>query len=296
MEAVMENGFVREERADYRSRFDYSGQNGAEKRKRGAKTDCFVRLVLLQCMLCIAVAGCVLLVSKVSPSASEKIKADYGRIMSKNMSVSQIFSQIRDTAQEAFAPVSSIGGEGEEVTAKIILESQAPADNAADETVATGEIVGGGEDITSEKAVSGTSFAKYTVSAPVTLPVENARLTSPFGYRTNPVSGNYGFHTGIDLAAPEGTKVAAAFSGRVVDSGESEVWGKYVLLRHSDGFETYYCHLSEIYAPEGTALRNGETLGLVGSTGWSTGPHLHFEVRIDGVRVDPEPLVCSDEI
>ncbi len=291
----MENGFAREERSEYRSRFDYSAQNGSEKRKKATKTDYFVRLILLQCVLCIVVAGGVLLVSKLSPSAAEKMKSDYGRIMSRNMSVSQMFSEIRSTAQEAFAPVGGVAEKKEEVTAKLILESEEPAENAADETVATGEIIGGGEDIASEQAASGTTFARYTVSAPVTVPVENARLTSPFGYRTNPVSGNYGFHTGIDLAAPEGTAVAAAFSGRVTASGESEVWGKYVLIEHSDGFETYYCHLSEIYAPEGTVLRNGETLGLVGSTGWSTGPHLHFEVRIDGIRVNPEPLIYPDE-
>lgn len=295
MEVIMENGFTREERNEYRSRFDYSAQNGSEKRKKTSKTDYFVRLVLLQCILCIIVAGGVLLVSKLSPSAAEKMKSDYGKIMSKNMSVSQIISEIRNTAQEAFAPVSGVAEKKEEVTAKLILEAQEPAENASDETVATGKMIGGGEDIASEQAASGTTFARYTVSAPVTVPVENARLTSPFGYRTNPVSGNYGFHTGIDLAAPEGTAVAAAFSGRVTASGESEVWGKYVLLEHSDGFETYYCHLSEIYAPEGTVLRNGETLGLVGSTGWSTGPHLHFEVRIDGIRVNPEPLLYPDE-
>lgn len=295
----MDNGFRefgRTEREEYRSRFALPEEKYGKKQK--TKTDYFIRLVLLQCILCVIIAGGVLLVSKVSPTASEKMKNDYNRIMSDDMSISQIFSDIKDTAQQAFAPVGVSGASSlpdTQVTAKIVLESQEPAKITADETDATGEIIGGGEDIASEQAAKGTSFARYTVSAPVTVPVENARLTSPFGYRTNPVSGNYGFHTGIDLAAPEGTPVAAAFGGKVIASGESDVWGKYVLLEHSDGFQTYYCHLSEIYAPEETVLRSGETLGLVGSTGWSTGPHLHFEVRIDGIRVDPEMLLYPDE-
>ncbi len=280
----------RPERSEYRSRYSAVDDISAKPK---SKSDYLIRLIALQFFLCLVVVGGLLIVSKVSPSASAKMKSDYERIMSKDMSISQIFGGLKNTAKEVFLPVSFPESE---VTAKIILESKEPVVTVADETVAIGEIVGtGGSDIASEQGIKGVSFAKYTVSAPATLPLENLRLTSPFGYRTNPVSGEYGFHTGIDLAAPEGTPVAAAYGGKVTKSGESDVWGKYVLIEHSDGFETYYCHLKDIYASEGTVLRNGETLGVVGSTGWSTGPHLHFEVRIDGVRVDPAPLVFADE-
>ncbi|MBR2867657.1 MAG: M23 family metallopeptidase [Clostridia bacterium] len=282
----------RPERNEYRSRFSFADENAVRSKKPKTKTDYIVRLILLQCVLCAVAVGGILLASKISPSASAKMKSDYERIMSNDMSISQIFGSVGDAARETFAPVSFPEAE---VTAKIILDSKDPAGDTAEETVATGEIIGGGEDIASEKAADGTTFAAYTVSAPVTLPLENARLTSPFGYRVNPVSGKYGFHTGIDLAAPENTPVSAAFSGVVRKTGESDVWGKYVLIRHSDGFETYYCHLNDILAQEGTVLRAGETLGLVGSTGWSTGAHLHFEVRIDGIRVDPKPLIFPDE-
>ncbi len=280
----------RPERSEYRSRYSFTDETPSKPK---TKSDYLVRLIIIQAVLCLVAVGTVLTVSKVSPSASAKIKSDYEKIMSKDMSISQIFGSLKNTAKEVFLPVSF---PETEVTAKIALDSREPALNAADETVAVGEMVGsGGEDIASESGVKGVSFAEYTVSAPATAPLDELRLTSPFGYRTNPVSGQYGFHTGIDLAAPEGTPVAAAYAGKVVKSGESDVWGKYVLLEHSDGFETYYCHLNDIYALEGTVLRNGETLGVVGSTGWSTGPHLHFEVRIDGVRVDPAPLIFVDE-
>lgn len=280
----------RPERSEYRSRYSFTDETPSKPK---TKSDYLIRLILIQFVLCIVVVGGVLLVSKFSPSASARMKSDYERIMSNDMSVSQIFGSLKNTAKEVFLPVSFPEAE---VTAKIVLDSKEPAVTASDETVAVGEIVGtGGEDISAEETPEGVSFANYTVSAPATLPLEKLRITSPFGYRTNPVSGNYGFHTGIDLAAPEGTPVSSAYSGRVTKSGESEVWGKYILVEHSDGFETYYCHLNDIYAPEGTVVRSGETLGVVGSTGWSTGPHLHFEVRIDGVRVDPARLILPDE-
>lgn len=241
-------------------------------RKKKTKTDYLIRLVAVQVTAILLVACAVAAVSKISPSAySAEDKA-----LNKEYVLS--------------------AADFEVVTAKLTVDSSDTLKYGDEDVIAVGVITGtGGDDIGSEQAVEGTTFASYTVSAPVTLPVENARLTSPFGYRTNPVSGNYGFHTGIDLAVPEDTPVAAAYGGVVTSSGESDVWGKYVLIEHSDGFETYYCHLNDIYAPKGTVLRSGETLGLVGSTGWSTGPHLHFEVRIDGLRVDPEPLVFGNE-
>lgn len=253
-------------------------KSGNRTRKRyKVKKFRFAYLVVFQCILCAFVAVAVLVGSKIGKNDSPEIQEKF------NDNVS---------CQEKKAVYSA--ADFEAVTAKITVDCEKTANATLDDAVAVGKIIGGGEDIGSEQAIKGTSFASYTVSAPVTVPVEG-RLTSPFGYRTNPVSGKYGFHTGIDLAAPEGTPVASAYGGRVTDSGENDVWGKYVLVEHSDGFETYYCHLSEIYAPEETVLRKGETLGLVGSTGWSTGPHLHFEVRIDGIRVDPEPLIYPDE-
>ena len=241
-------------------------------KKKKTKADCLLRLFAVQLSAILLVACAVAAVSKISPSAHlQAAEKEQGKIILS-------------------------AADFEVVTASLTVDSADFLQYGTEETVAVGVITGtGGEDIESEQAVEGTTFASYTVSAPVTLPVENARLTSPFGYRTNPVSGNYGFHTGIDLAVAENTPVAAAYGGVVTDSGESDVWGKYVLVEHSDGFETYYCHLNDIYAPEGTVLRSGETLGVVGSTGWSTGPHLHFEVRIDGVRVDPEPLIYGNE-
>ncbi len=297
----------RTERDEYRSRFKFTDEDAPKRKKPQksapkSKTDYLVRLILLQCMLSAVIVSAVFLVSKVSPAAYASMREDYLKIMQKDMSAGEMLEQLKDTADYVFKPSESVeaafsGNVATESSAnEITLDSFDVTSDETGETVAVGEIINGsgGGDIESKEAVKGTSFAPYYVSVDPVLPVENARITSRFGYRTNPVSGNYGFHTGLDLAAEEGTPVSAAFYGRVAQTGESDVWGKYVLMEHSDGFATYYCHLSEIYVEENAVIRQGETIGLVGSTGWSTGPHLHFEIRINGVRVDPEKLLYPE--
>lgn len=148
----------------------------------------------------------------------------------------------------------------------------------------------GGKDLTSYKLKEKTTSSKVETTAPIVRPV-NGSYTSYFGYRTNPITGNNTFHTGVDIAAAEGTKVKAAYSGKVRKVGEDSRSGKYLYLTHTNGVETLYCHCSKILAEEGAVIRQGETIALVGSTGWSTGPHLHFEVHKDGTRLDPLPIL-----
>ncbi len=145
----------------------------------------------------------------------------------------------------------------------------------------------GGEDMEFRSAAKNASFAPVFSTAKILSPIENGRYTSYFGYRINPITGEYGFHTGLDIAAAEGTKIRAAFSGKVLKSGYDEKAGNYVYLSHNEGLLTFYCHCSEITAEPGTVIRQGETIALVGSTGYSTGPHLHFEIRKDNIRYNP---------
>ncbi len=145
----------------------------------------------------------------------------------------------------------------------------------------------GGEDLGYRKAAENASFAPIFATAEILSPIEKGRYTSYFGYRISPITGEYGFHAGLDIAAAEGTKIRAAFNGQVIKSGYDEQAGNYLYLSHDDGFITFYCHCSELLAEKGAVVRQGETVALVGSTGYSTGPHLHFEVRKDNVRYNP---------
>lgn len=123
-------------------------------------------------------------------------------------------------------------------------------------------------------------------------PVEG-RLSSGFGWRNISVNGNR-FHGGVDFAAPTGTPVVAARSGRVSRAGWWGTYGYVVVLDHGDGSETRYAHLSSYYVTAGEAVRQGDRVGAVGSTGASTGPHLHFEIRLGGSAVDPMPYLRGE--
>ena len=113
------------------------------------------------------------------------------------------------------------------------------------------------------------------------------RLTSRFGRRADPFTGVASNHSGIDMACPTGTPIKAAMSGSVVVAGYSNIYGNYVIVKHIDGYQTLYGHMSKITTKKGQYVAQGEQIGLVGSTGYSTGPHLHFSVYKNGKLVDP---------
>ncbi len=122
---------------------------------------------------------------------------------------------------------------------------------------------------------------------PVTMPVAGARLTSRFGNRRDPLRAVRAFHAGLDFAAPRGTRVRAPAAGVVRFAGRRGAFGRLVEIDHGGGLVTRFAHLSRILVRRGARVRRGEPVGVVGSSGRSTGPHLHYEVRVDGRAVDP---------
>lgn len=115
----------------------------------------------------------------------------------------------------------------------------------------------------------------------------NGRLTSPFGYRSDPFTGAKSFHSGIDLAAPTGTPVKATLDGKVVEAGINRIFGNYVIISHDNGYQSLYGHLHTIYAKRGQSVTQGTVIGAVGNTGYSTGPHLHLSIYKNGKMIDP---------
>lgn len=142
-----------------------------------------------------------------------------------------------------------------------------------------------------EVAVNSDKVAKTNnkQAALLTFPA-NGRISSFFGYRKvalNDGTIEAGMHEGIDLAVPMGTKIGAAMSGEVEFVGVQEGYGNIIILKHPDGLETLYGHCSEIDVKKGDKVNTGDEIGKAGSTGRSTGPHIHFEVRVNGAAVDP---------
>ncbi len=123
------------------------------------------------------------------------------------------------------------------------------------------------------------------------LPLSKKIVTSEFGYRTSPITGQWKFHAGIDLAAPEGTEVFACKSGSVRTVSFSEIYGNYIVILHNGKTTSLYAHLSKTLVKPGQTVKTGDVIGQVGSTGASTGPHLHFEVRENGTPTDPGKII-----
>lgn len=134
-------------------------------------------------------------------------------------------------------------------------------------------------------------LTKLNTMLPLGAPVEKVRVTSNFGTREDPFTGEPKRHRGIDFAGTIGTELMAVAPGRVVSAGERVGYGTTVEIDHGLGFTTLYAHLSQILVTRGDWVRPGTVIGLAGSTGRSTGPHLHYEIRYKGVPFDPAKFV-----
>jgi murein DD-endopeptidase MepM/ murein hydrolase activator NlpD len=134
------------------------------------------------------------------------------------------------------------------------------------------------------------------VSVPSGMPVQDATLSSNFGMRNHPVLGGRRNHKGVDLAQPTGTPVYATADGVVSKAAPFSSYGNYIQIEHGGGLETRYAHLSGFAVATGDQVRKGQLIGYVGSTGRSTGPHLHYEVRVAGDAVDPTPYMVNTQL
>lgn len=122
---------------------------------------------------------------------------------------------------------------------------------------------------------------------PTLAPIVDGWFSSNFGYRIDPFTGLQTFHEGIDFPAESGTTIVAAASGKVVEAGYQAQYGKIIAIDHGNGLLSRYAHASQVFVKEGDLVVRGQPVATVGSTGRSTGPHLHFEVRLNGVPQNP---------
>lgn len=169
---------------------------------------------------------------------------------------------------------------------KVKLEQLLDVNELTSDTLTVGQqlfLPGVGLDANTLKNAMGDLF-KLPIAA-------KFRWSSPYGYRIDPIAGVKSFHTGVDMACPTGTPILASMSGKVTTTGINRVYGNYVIIDHGNGYQTLYAHMSKIIATKGQWVSQGTRIGLVGSTGYSTGPHLHFTVYKNGKLVDPKTVI-----
>ncbi len=126
-------------------------------------------------------------------------------------------------------------------------------------------------------------------------PLAGGTLTSGYGQRVHPINGTQEFHAGVDIAAPLGAALVASYDGEVMEVGENELLGKYIRLRHGGGIEILYGHCDAVVVEQGATVKAGERVALVGSTGISTGSHVHIRVDVDGNSCDPAILLPMEQ-
>lgn len=195
---------------------------------------------------------------------------------------------------------AAIAAPGEGGSAPMISASAASASQAivASGTAATAELAAEMQmrsAFNSWKQADGGQAFGHAIAIPSVRPVDTLRFTSNFGVRSDPFTGTARMHAGVDIPGPVGTPVYATADGTVDRAERAGGYGNLVELDHGKGIQTRYGHLSRILVAPGAHVTRGQLIALMGSTGRSTGPHLHYEVRMDGKAVNPAPFLTTGD-
>lgn len=219
---------------------------------------------------------------KVIYSADQEVLKDleeaHNELEKKKKEAEELQAELEESKQVANEQLKTVEAKKAEIaksnreTERMIDELQADAD------AMTSTIQGSGSSSSNSTYIGG-ELAWPTPST--------SYITSKFGYRIHPIYGYRKFHTGIDIGAGSGSRIVAANSGTVILSGWNGGYGKCIVVDHGGGITTLYAHCSSLLVGRGAKVSRGQTIAKVGSTGNSTGPHLHFEVRVNGVYKNP---------
>lgn len=244
----------------YRKRYARREPFGSARHKHTQQGG-FLLVTILQSGLCVLMITMAFLLSSIM--GMTEIKTAYNVLADDNTDAVEVFSSVKKAVQsEKSSKLVKV--------IEIILRQILPdVYNDNDEYFSSAQ----------------QNAAKSLIAVPMTFPIKG-EITSGFGPRENPVTGKDDWHTGIDIAAPEGTPVYSAWAGVVCFVGKDNIYGNYVTVEHGD-FKTRYCHCSSVKVKIGNKLKQGDLLAFSGSTGMVTGPHLHFELITDQGCTDP---------
>jgi murein DD-endopeptidase MepM/ murein hydrolase activator NlpD len=260
-------------------------------------------------ILLLAVFGAVSLFGFVSSYARMAWKvANYNALRSETETLRNRYQRLQSTVTQTNAELASLQVLAQEVSLAYGIKQKLEGPNDISSEARLVPTIS--ESIAEYNFLQSSKFSRLSTNftqrlqtnvLPGGWPVQG-RLMGGFGGRLDPFSGEGAYHTGVDISAPVGTPVQASGDGRVKFAGFYGGYGRLVIVSHGNGYETYYAHLSKISVTEGQELRRGEFLGNVGVSGRSTGPHLHYEVRIGNSPVNPyrflnrAPVVAQTQV
>lgn len=237
-------------------------------------------LLLVQLLLCVAAVAFAILAKSMDAGFLPQLSQAMDTVLSQGVD----FSQENTFAHFAGGMVNGLRESARQVMAQL--------DGAA-QTASSAPAQGGYLPVQkNETPPEGFSMDAYVPKQPLYSPVQGT-LTSGYGYRDNPVNGQEDFHAGLDIAVAEGTPVHCAQDGQVVQAGFNSIRGNYIIVRHTDGLQTLYQHLACGFVRAGEGVTRGQVIASAGSTGMSTGAHLHFELIYNGVRYDPSAALLA---
>lgn len=258
-------------------------QNEKGKEK---KTDSYMIVMITQTVVAFVLIVIMLISARSGGNFARMMTEGYEKHMAEELS--------REDFSEAFARVEEFADVFARTDGSLpeVTETQKNEPESQEEA----SVFAGGKDLdfTSLDALEGICFDNVDVGFEMSEPLGNYEISSPFGYRIGPISGEPGIHTGLDMAAPYGEKILAAADGTVVDASWDDSYGNYIKIRHDNNTVTIYAHCSSLVADEGDKVSAGDVIAKVGSTGDSTGNHLHFEVRKDNIRINPSYLLFGE--
>ncbi len=225
-------------------------------------------------------------------AAKEALEVQEAELAADEAAVDAAIAEINSQADVYEDQLAELRAQAEDLDAQIAEAQKAyDAEVAAEKAAAEKAEQEAAENQKPSGGNSSGSSASGSGRISMVWPCGSTRITSNFGYRDSPTAGASTYHQGIDIGASTGTGIYAAASGTVTDAGYNSSRGYYVVIYHGSGVSTVYMHCSELYVSAGDSVTQGETIAAVGSTGISTGPHLHFGVIEDGVYVNPRNYV-----
>lgn len=249
------------------------------------------RLAAVQSISCLVVLLVVLAMRLVGGSAFEQLRDSFNQAVMSNSILATLATWL-EQKDPSSSPSPDGSSSGTPSAPNSAPESQGNDASDSSSSPDSSAPAVGGEDIQVKErkvlyAPAGATFARLSINRAARPPLESGVVTSYFGYREDPIHGGDSFHKGLDIGSAGGSPIAAMFDGRVIAAGTSSSYGNYVKIDHGGNLVVLYAHCEEILVEEGILLRAGEIVARVGSTGNSTGNHLHVETLVDGVAHDP---------